>query len=311
MTPQRNSPNSYDGSSSDHDFAVEVGDESNSNSNTAEEEPEEEVSEKKRTRNCYLKTAVAFLLILFVAFVIADSLTNGYVKDGITGFLEWIEANPVGGVFAFTIVVFVTTLLFVPGVILTLGAGFVFANTFGLGVGIVLGTLAVFVGGSAGAIVSFLLGRFLLRDCVTKLTKKFDFFKALDNAFDEKGFRIMILLRLSPLIYNSPYLNYGAGGTAISFWAFVLSLFAILPGTVLMVFLGASAGSLATESDSVVQTIVLVVGIVLSFFAVALVSYNAKKELATIIAANNRNDTAAEEIDDDDGNSLSSGSLSC
>jgi uncharacterized membrane protein YdjX (TVP38/TMEM64 family) len=265
----------------DPSSAVEVGDENNST--TEPEFTEEELLEKKR--NCYKKTAVALILIAFVAFVVADSLTNGYIKDGIDNFLEWIEANPAGGVFVFMLVIFVTTILFVPGVILTLGAGFVFANTFGLGVGVLLGTVAAFVGAFAGAMASFLLGRFLFRDCVSGLTKKYAIFEALDNAFEEKGFRIMALLRLSPLIYVSPYLNYGAGGTAISFWAYFWALFAILPGTVLYVFLGASAGSLADtgnsgdDNDSPVTTIVLVVGIVFSFLAVALTSYYAKKEL--------------------------------
>jgi hypothetical protein len=70
--------------------------------------------------------------------------------------------------------------LFIPGSILTLGAGFVFANAFGLGLGIVVGTLSVFIGASAGSIVAFLVGRYLLRDWVKGLSKKYAIFEALD-----------------------------------------------------------------------------------------------------------------------------------
>jgi uncharacterized membrane protein len=63
-----------------------------------------------------------------------------------------------------------------------------------------------------------------------------------------------------------------------------LGLFAILPGTVLSVILGASAGSLAdsasqtvNDNNSLVTTIVLVVGTVSTFLAVALASYYTKK----------------------------------
>jgi uncharacterized membrane protein YdjX (TVP38/TMEM64 family) len=278
---------------------------------TEEPEPEPELTEEellKKKRNCYKKTAIALILVAFITFVVVDSLTHQYIKDGVNDFLEWIEANPVEGFFAFMLVCFVTTILFIPGVILTVGAGFVFASTFGLGVGVLLGTVAVFVGASAGAIASFLLGRFLLRDCIYGLTKKYTIFEALDHAFEENGFRILALLRLSPLVYVSPYLNYGAGGTAVSFWAYVWALFAILPGTVLYVFLGASAGSLADSAqsgdDSTVTTIVIVVGIVFSFLAVALTSYYAKKELNKVARANRQADVA--DADDVENNSMTS-----
>jgi uncharacterized membrane protein YdjX (TVP38/TMEM64 family) len=257
------------------------------NNMTPEPEPTEE-GLTARKKKCYKKAVVAVILVAFIAFLIADSLTNGFVKDGINNFLEWIEANPVGGIFVFMLVYFVATVLFVPGSILTLGAGFVFANTFGLGAGVLLGTLAVFFGASAGAIVSFLLGRFLLRDWVSGLTKKHTIFEALDNAFEEKGFRIMALLRLSPIIpFNA--INYIAGVTAISFWAYFWALFAILPGTILYVFLGASAGSLAESANSsggssTVTIIVIVIGIIFGFLAVAFTSYYAKKELNKVTA---------------------------
>jgi uncharacterized membrane protein YdjX (TVP38/TMEM64 family) len=177
--------------------------------------------------------------------------------------------------------------LFIPGSILTLGAGFVFANAFGLGPGVLLGTISVFVGASAGAICSFLIGRFLLREWVTGLTRKYAIFEALDIAFEEKGFRIMALLRLSPIIpFNA--INYIAGVTAISFWAYVWALLAILPGTILYIFLGASAGSLAdssnSDANSTLTIVVIIVGIVLGIIAVAITSYYAKTELNKVVA---------------------------
>jgi uncharacterized membrane protein YdjX (TVP38/TMEM64 family) len=241
--------------------------------------PSGETSQNNRVA----KIIVAILLVAFILFVILDStIGEGWVGDTVTSFLEWIEENPVAGLFAFMIVYFVATVLFVPGSILTLGAGFVFANAFGLGPGLLLGTLAVFFGASSGAIVAFLLGRFLLRDWVSRWTKKYTIFLALDKALAEKGFRIMALLRLSPIIpFNA--LNYIAGVTAVGFWSYVWSLFAILPGTLLYVFLGASAGSLtdsANSGDSMTVTIiVVVVGVVFGVMAVALTSYYARKEL--------------------------------
>lgn len=67
------------------------------------------------------------------------------------------------------------------------------------------------------------------------------------QAMKGKGFRIFFLLRLSPIIpFNA--LNYMAGATAITFKDYTLSLIGLLPGTILYVFVGASAGS-SMEDD--------------------------------------------------------------
>eukprot|EP00934_Nitzschia_sp_Nitz4_P000565 Nitzschia sp. Nitz4//scaffold11_size288233//244348//245244//NITZ4_000813-RA/size288233-processed-gene-0.185-mRNA-1//1//CDS//3329534191//565//frame0 len=251
--------------------------------NTVLLETDSQAEESSERRCSVQKALVALLLVAFVVFVILDAtIGKGWVGDTVDTFLEWIEENPVEGLFAFIVVYFAATVLFVPGSILTLGAGFVFANAFGLGVGVLLGTLSVFVGASAGAVAAFLLGRFLLRDWVQGLTKNYKVFAALDSALADKGFRIMALLRLSPIIpFNA--LNYIAGVTAVGFWSYVWALFAILPGTLLYVFLGASAGSLADSANSgdstTITIIVAVVGVVFGILAIALTSYYARMEL--------------------------------
>jgi hypothetical protein len=134
---------------------------------------------------------LTLLGVIVIVFVIVDSLTTGYVRSSFEACLEWIESNPTAGVFAFMGVYFVATLTFLPGSILALGSGFVFANAFGLGFGVILATVAVFFGASAGAIVALLGGRYLLRDWVQTLTKTNPVVEAIDKALEEKEFRIM------------------------------------------------------------------------------------------------------------------------
>jgi len=233
------------------------------------------------------KLLFASILVSIIIFVIVDSLTNRHIQSGFQTFLDWISDNVVDGVFAFMGVYFIATVCFVPGLILTLGSGFVFGKAVGLGYGVALAAVTVFVGASLGAIASFLLGRYLLRDCVGRvLVKRYPLVKALDEALQQKGLQIFLLLRLSPIIpFN--VINYIGGFTAITLRDYSLALFGILPGTVLYCFIGASAGSLS-ESESVVDgtvTIVsIVVGIVLGFMAVFVVSYYAKKEFNKIVS---------------------------
>lgn len=241
------------------------------------------------TRSRTKKLAIAIILVVLITLAVLDStIGQGRIGDGLHDTLEWIEDNPIGGIFVFIVVYFVATVFFVPGSILTLGGGFVFANAFGLGMGLLLGTIAVFVGASAGAITAFLIARYLLRDWVCGLTAQYTMFAALDAALAEKGFRIMVLLRLSPLIpFNA--LDYMAGVTAIGFWKYFWALFAMLPGIILYVFLGASAGSLTDSANSgnsmTVTVIVVAVGIVFGALAVALTSYYARQELDSILQA--------------------------
>ena len=75
-------------------------------------------------------------------------------------------------------------------------------------------------------------------------------FAAMDDAIGEHGWKIVLLLRLSPLIpFNMS--NYLYGLTAIRFWPYVLaSVVGTLPANVLFVYLGAAgkAGLLRLEN---------------------------------------------------------------
>ena len=113
----------------------------------------------------------------------------------------------------------------------------------------------------------------------------------------------MLLYRLSPIIPFSA-LNYLAGALSVSFRDYLLSLFAIIPGTVLYVFLGASAGSLADSSSSgssntTVTIVIVVVGIVLGVLAIWLTTRYARKELHRIIEErqNVQNDVSTGTLD--------------
>lgn len=154
---------------------------------TEEQEGPEVLAAKKRAR--IKKILIGLTLVALVIFVIIDSTSNRYVAKGIQTFLEWFEKNPVAGLFAFMGVYFLATVLFIPGSILTLGAGFVFANAFGLGWGVLLATVSVFFGAVAGDITSFLLGRYLLRDWVQGWTQKYPIFKAIDKGEKHRTMR--------------------------------------------------------------------------------------------------------------------------
>ena len=58
---------------------------------------------RSKRRSCSVKIIVRLLLFGFVLFIIVDTTTTGYVKDGIEVFFEWIEVHPISGFFSFVV----------------------------------------------------------------------------------------------------------------------------------------------------------------------------------------------------------------
>lgn len=244
------------------------------------------VEQAKRRRHRNQRILVGVCLAAIIIFVIIDSSTTKYIKTAIDHLMKWVEGNPAAGIIAFTLIIFVATVAFIPGAILTIGAGYVFERAWGLGPGVLVGSITVFVGASTGAIVSFLIGRYLLRGCVDRLAHRYSFFEALDAVMKTKGFRIMALLRLSPIIpFNA--INYISGITSISLLSYSLANIAIIPGTVLFVFVGASTACIANNmgNGTTVTIVAFVIGAVFALIAIFLTSLYARRELNKIIAS--------------------------
>jgi uncharacterized membrane protein YdjX (TVP38/TMEM64 family) len=152
--------------------------------------------------------------------------------------LDAIRAFGPAGPVIFVILYVVATVLFLPGSILTLGAGAVF--------GVAKGVAVVSIAATLGATAAFVVGRYLARDWVHRRLEGRPVFRAIDEAVAREGWKIVGLMRLSP-VFPFNLLNYAFGVTRVSLRDFVLaSWVGMLPGTVTYVYLGSVAGDLAT-----------------------------------------------------------------
>lgn len=142
---------------------------------------------------------------------------------------------------AYVVFYILACVLFLPGSVLTVGAGVLF--------GLLPGVLLTLAGATLGATGAFLVGRYLAREWVERRLEGAPKFKALDRAVAAEGFKIVFLARLSPVIpFN--LLNYGLGLTQVRLKDyFFASLFGIIPGTTLYVYLGSLARDLATAGS--------------------------------------------------------------
>jgi len=181
--------------------------------------------------------------ILLVA-AIGAILVAFRLLDGHSTLRAAIEAirdlGPIGPI-VLVLVYVLACILALPGSILTLGAGFVF--------GLLEGYLYVTIGSVLGATAAFLVGRTLARERVRAKLASSPRFRAIDEAVARQGWKIVLLTRLSPLFpFNLQ--NYMYGITGVPLRQYVLaSWIGMIPGTILYVYLGSAAESLAQAAS--------------------------------------------------------------
>ena len=146
-----------------------------------------------------------------------------------------------------------------------------------------VGTLSVFVGAMVGLILAFILGRFVFRQCSEKFARKYQVTKALEHAIRTEGLKVVALLRLCPLISFTVF-NYVMGITSVSFLDYLLGSVAILPGTIVYVFIGTTIGSIQDAATGNYDSgpaglIFLIVGSVLACVAIIWISIVVRKYL--------------------------------
>jgi uncharacterized membrane protein YdjX (TVP38/TMEM64 family) len=167
-------------------------------------------------------------------------------------------------------------LLFIPGSLLTLAAGFA--------LGVVRGTIAVSIGSVIGATCAFLVGRFLARDAIEKKIANNPSFRAIDQAVGEQGLKLVLLIRLSPL-FPFNLLNYAFGLTKVRLRDYILgSWIGMFPGTVMYVYLGSAAKDVADLvagrfEGGIGQKALFGVGLVATIIVTALATRLAKHAL--------------------------------
>lgn len=205
------------------------------------------------------------LLLAGAKFLNVQALLQ-QLLNGIAGLGSW-------GPVLFIAVYVVATVLFVPGSVLTLGAGALF--------GVVRGSICVSIGATLGATAAFLVGRYLASDAVARKIEGNATFAAIDRAVAEGGWRIVGLTRLSP-VFPFTLLNYGFGITRVTLRDYVLaSWIGMMPGTVMYVYLGSIANAAAGRRQRTpAEWTLYAVGLLATILVTVFVTKLARKTLA-------------------------------
>lgn len=151
----------------------------------------------------------------------------------ITGLGPWAPA-------IFVLLYVAATVLLLPAVALTLGAGALF--------GVVWAFVIVTLSATLGAVAAFLVGRYLARDWVARRVAASPRLVAVDEAVAREGWKIVVLTRLSPA-FPFVLLNYAFSLTRVPLRHYVpATLVGMMPGIALYAYLGSLAGEVAAAA---------------------------------------------------------------
>lgn len=140
------------------------------------------------SKSFLLRLILVFAVIIVIILVAAAQ--HFHIQELLKKSLDWVAGLGPSGPLLFIGIYILACVLFIPGSILTLGAGIIF--------GVIKGSIIVSISATLGATCAFLAGRYLARDWVAKRIEGSPKFKAIDEAVAKEGWKIVGLVRLSP-----------------------------------------------------------------------------------------------------------------
>ena len=171
------------------------------------------------------------------------------------GISHWLRATgPLGWIIFMAIEFLVTLLGIVPGALLGILAGAIY--------GIATGFFASATGIMAGSMVAFSLSRSMLRPLIGRALRGHSRLLRLDEAIARDGWRLVALLRISPVMPFS-ITSYALGFSNIGWRDYVLGTSASMPPLLGYVVIGALGGmslSAPTHGGQQVHLVLLGVG---------------------------------------------------
>ena len=155
--------------------------------------------------------------------------------DNIDRLNAWFDGLGWWAPAVFVLLWIAASVLFLPGLAITIVGGLVF--------GAVWGTVWTTVGANLGAVAAFLVGRYAARGMVEGMVEKNQALKKIDEGVKRQGWRMLMVTRLVP-IFPFNVQNYVYGLTDIPLRTYVLvTLPCMLPATIAFNF---AAGSVRT-----------------------------------------------------------------
>lgn len=183
-----------------------------------------------------------------------------------------VAAGPYGPLYVFALYM-VSTIFMLPLWGFHMTCGYVYGT---LGSALLIASTQALAAGAAMSVSRYIVRPYIQSFMQRKFGKKFE---AIDKAVSEDGLKVTLLLRLSPLI---PFgiNNYMCGCTRIKVWEFVVgTFFGVLPGTTVYCHMGAMGKMVSEGGTTVVQKVLMGVGLAAALYVIQLINSLATKAL--------------------------------
>ena len=192
------------------------------------------------------KTVLRGLLGLTLLIAIGAAIVLRDHFD-IAAMQAWVEGAGAAGPLVFMALYALATVLFLPGSVLTLAGGALF--------GPVWGTLWNLTGATVGAMLAFLVARYLGADWVTR--RAGPRLSRLNDGVASEGWRFVAFVRLVP-VFPFNLLNYALGLTRIPFVAYVLATWIfMLPGAFAYTWLGFAGREALGGGEGMIRNVLI------------------------------------------------------
>jgi len=173
--------------------------------------------------------------VLFVAIVLSILLLFN-IDEQVLKLLNWLDGQGHWASLLFILIMMLVVVLLLPGVLFTVGAGFVF--------GLVAGTIYVVIGTTLGAMLAFLIARYLFGERASAFVRQHTKLKLISQELTPQGWKIVLLSRLIPF-FPFKLSNYFFGLTTFSLRGFAGGTFlGIIPFSLHNVYLGSLAADI-------------------------------------------------------------------
>ncbi|TXL70795.1 TVP38/TMEM64 family protein [Vineibacter terrae] len=213
-------------------------------------------------------------ILLLVALAVVGVLSP--VGTWIEGFRGWVEQFGAWGVAVFALAYVLATIALLPCAPLSIVAGLAYG---------IWAFPLVIASAMTGASLAFHIGRHLARNRVRSWAQDHPRGAAVIDAVGEQGWKIVLLLRLSPLVpFNVQ--NYLFGITSIRFAHYaVATAIGILPGAALFISVGAFGHGAEDDEGRILNWLLFGVGLAATALAAVLVSRTVMAKLRETKAA--------------------------
>ena len=182
-----------------------------------------EIGVEANHKQTWIRHSAAIIVAIGIAIAVGE-----YLGPEVLELKDWIASQGPNGPLIFLVIFVLLSSIFVPDTVFAIIAGALF--------GILGGTLLMFIGGVFAAALNFYLARTLFRRQVRSFLKRHPRFLVVEQAAEQEGLRLLLLLRLIPL--NPAMVSYLLGTTSVRFPLFLVASLGLIPGFFVEVYFG-------------------------------------------------------------------------